>query len=496
MTLAYTSSCPTQFEPPGFRSAIKHGIVPGDWEILWRKTCHHVSKFDASHHSVTIGARNSTLGCQTVSQAEDTYLSKQLQDLQKTSSGRHPGIVSTLISSTPRSALPLANKQSAAPIGKASPPARKKKLPRNKIGSGRPLRERQKSSVVLGVTKKNPLKGIEVQAIRRRRRDIIPEKFCEAIVQAYCLDFEAQDGRTCFNAEKLSKGIIERIEASETVRCECGDSSATELMVYCHLCNSHQHSVCYGLNVFKRARSHPRQHLCYSCLLLPGDQDLLRRMTGVVRMRLALIYLSGLEAATIDLDEPFCLGVFGTHDVDATEKADLVQHLIREGVLSKPDQGLASLVDIDQEHLSRLQVEYLDPLAGISHLYRVEQDGDREDVIAHELRDKLAAYSRDQDYAMGQGVEDVVVMNAFGQPVIRWGYYASAMKRRTTMGAEDKPSPRRRKISISAAFIQLDRSTPTSVFSCDSGDSRMENADFGASRLIDDSAASDASDFC
>jgi hypothetical protein len=34
------------------------------------------------------------------------------------------------------------------------------------------------------------------------------------------------------------------------------------------------------------------------------------------------------------------------------------------------------------------------------------------------------------------------------------------------------------------------------VFSCDSGDSRMENADFGASRLIDDSAASDASDFC
>lgn len=462
MSIAYNDKCPDTYEPAGFIDAANHHIHPEDWGRLWDGSGQMVSKFNSTHHAVSIAARNATFGYQTASQIQDTAISKELQLLQKTSSGRHPGLVSTMpvpATSPNRSAIPT-----RALSGQTTPSTPPKTRSAKASSSGTRSSKRSKSqknrpeSIELGDSDENPLIGLAILAKRRRRRDISPQKLAEAIVQARCKDFEGRDGTTIFDSDQLEQGVLSRIDPSDTVRCECGYQHACEAMVFCHLCNFWQHSQCYGLGLISRASSMPSQHLCYSCLLLPGEEGVLKRMAGLVHMRLALIHISGLKGRKLDLLEKLPFQVFGTSAADGGQKAKLIQRLVDEAVISNSEDRYARVLALTPDRVRRLQTEYLDPLAAISHLYRTVKDGDTDEASAAELKAELHRYSGGQDYKAGQGVEDVLVVDSLGEPVVRWGYFSAAPKRKATTEPPDEPSPRRRRISISREFIDLDRS--------------------------------------
>ncbi|ETN43689.1 uncharacterized protein HMPREF1541_02848 [Cyphellophora europaea CBS 101466] len=487
MSTAYKSDCPNGYEPVGFTDAANHKIVGEDWAKLWDGSGPVIGKLDSSHHTVDLTARNSTFGYQTASQIQDTVISNQLQNLQKTSSGRHDGLVSTLPGppiSPIRSALPTTGSSRQTPRSESSSPKRDGNGSTS-MSKTRPPRTRKSvrsKSVKTPIDNeglvehiKNPLQGLAVLARSRRRRDIVLEKMAEAVVQAYCLDFEAPNGTTFFDRDDLDQGILTRLEQSDVVHCECGYQTGCEHMVFCHLCNSWQHSECYGLTLITRQGSMPNQHLCYSCLLLPRASELLKDMAGLVHMRLALMHISGLKGSAIDLVGGLSVQVFGTAEVDDEFKqARLFERLVQEGIISPPQNGFASILPVTAEQLRRMQTEYLDPLAAISHLYRTVRDGDSDEARLAELGESLSNYSRHQDYTIGQGAEDVVVIDSFGHPVVRWGYYTDdSLKRKAVMETQEEPSPRRRRISVSKAFISLDRSTPTSPSLEDNGTARV-----------------------
>lgn len=474
MSIAYNDNCPDSYEPAGFIDAANHQIVPQDWDKLWGGAGQIVSKFESSHHAVSIAARNATFGYQTASQIQDTAISNQLQLLQKTSSGRHPGLVSTLpgLATSPvRSAIPTRGfSKESVPSTPPRPKHTKGRSSKTRSSTRSHSRNSKAESIELGDSHENPLSGLAILAKSRRRRDIIPAKLAEAVIQAHCLDFDACDGTTVFDADQLEQGVLCRIDQSDTVRCECGYQQACEPMVFCHLCNTWQHSECYGLSLIFRVGSMPSQHLCYSCLLLPGEEGVLKHMVDLVHMRLALMHISGLEGPKLDLAEELPAHVFGTSAAYGGQKTRLIQRLIDEAVISKAQGRYARVLALAPEQVRKLQTEYLDPLAGISHLFRTVKDGDNDKANTVELKAELKRYAGGQDYTAGQGVEDALVIDSLGEPIVRWGYYSPVPKRKATTEAEDELSPRRRRISISRDFINLDRSTPASTASYEDGD--------------------------
>lgn len=479
MSIAYTEDCPQHYQPNGFLDAKHHDINSEDWTKLWQQPAQEVSKFEAAHHSLTLAARNSTLGHSVASQQQDTALSKHLQGLQNTSSENHPGLVSTLTA-------PLSPLRSPVPKEVMRPVRTAKSKSRS--GTARsPVRHKESGSAVRHsdvAQAANPLKDLTMQSKNRRRRDVVPEKMAEAIVQAYCLDFEAEDGETLFDSVQLSRGVLFRIEQSDTIRCECGRQTRDEEgMLFCHLCNSSQHSRCYGTMAL-RPTSQPAQHLCYSCLLLPRESSILHGMERVVHVRSALNHLSSLDHDAVDVQHDLVSAVFGDIDVNAEKKNALIECLLAENILEQPNVGISKILTVEDEVRTRLQTEYLDPLAKISHLYRVIRTNDSSTTKARELQEELKKYSRGNDYTSGQGAEDTVVIDSFGRAVVRWGYHNQGSKRQAVDDPQESPSPRRRKISISRVFIALDRSTPVS--SEESGDedaTRCEAIDHDATSL-------------
>lgn len=465
MSIAYNESCPDRYNPAGFIDAKNHKIVKGDWDRLWTSAGHPVSKFDASHHAVDITARNSTFGYQTASQVQDTVISKQLQNLQKTSSTGHTGIVSTLPApvSPLRSAMP--RRGSSREVVRSSPLSTRVTKSRKAKAKSMTRSKSQASSVTTrknaAESNKNPLNGLAILATSRRRRDILASKMAEVIVQARCLDFEAQNGGTIFDPDLLAKGSIVRIEPGEAVKCECGIEEPSEPMILCNLCNSWQHCQCYGLTLTTRQKSKPSQHLCYSCLLLPKEETLLSSVVDLVRMRLALMHISGLPSAKLNLDD-LTKSVFGRVDADRDQRAKLIDRLVAEQVVSQSPKGVALVKRVPPEQVRKLQTEYLDPLAAISHHYRTVKDTDTEEGRAEELESEIRRYTEGRDYSRGIGVEDVIMADSSGEPAVRWGYYPDGINREATPAAAPSPSSHRRRISVSRAFINLDRSTPAS----------------------------------
>ena len=306
----------------------------------------------------------------------------------------------------------------------------------------------------------NPLRGLTIQSRNRRKRNIVLEKIAAAIVHAHCLDFEAEDGETIFDTVQLERGIIYRIDQADTIRCECGEQQNRDLMIYCHLCDSWQHLNCYGLSML-RSTSLPDQHLCYSCLLLPNEEDKVGQMICHVHMRLALMYISDLGSNTFDgTGQAFIRAVFGEQSDSEPARRRLLQRMVEEGVVCDGPDHIVTIRPVPADTRSRLQSEYLDPLANIGHLYQTAQ-GDE----MHDIQELLRKYSGGRDYKLGVGVEDMMLFNCFGRPVVCWGYFDERKrnriaKRKLTADGPYEPSPRRRKISISRAFIALDRSTP------------------------------------
>jgi hypothetical protein len=475
MSLAYNHNCPDDYEPAGFVDAANHKILQEDWDKLWNDAGHPVSNFDASHHNVNVTARNSMFGYQTASQMQDTVISKQLQDFQKTSSTGHQGLVSTLPAaalSPARSAMPT--HRSSERVARSFPYSTR--VSKTRKAKSKSMTRSKSESLVASVqhvpkaTNKNPMHGFAILAKSRRRRDIGPTKLAETIVHAHCLDFEAQDGGTLFDPDLLARGVMSRLRPGDAIRCECGYQRACETMVFCNLCNTWQHSQCYGLTLTARQKSRPSQHLCYSCLLLPKEMDVLAGMPELVHMRLALMYISSLQDDKLDLAD-FYGNVFGKTSANAEQIDKIIKRLVADKVIARQHDGMARVLKLAPEQAKKLQIEILDPLAAISQHYRTVKDTDKAPFIAAELDAEVMRYTGGCDYSKGVGVEDVIVIDSFGHAVVRWGFYTSVTKRKVTIQGDGQPSPRLRRISLSRAFINLDRSTPASSLSFDEDES-------------------------
>ena len=98
------------------------------------------------------------------------------------------------------------------------------------------------------------------------------------------------------------------------VSCECGDPDggskrvshhvlsnlklppSYKIQIKCVSCDRQQHIECYGYDDTKSLP--PQQHVCYNCLLLPREKALNDWMPKVVRARLALSFLYGVQKAS------------------------------------------------------------------------------------------------------------------------------------------------------------------------------------------------------
>ena len=94
--MSFRNHCPSEYQPAGFRSSETHSISTTDWNNLWETPSSTTTSFETSHHAVRIAARNKEYEAQSTSQLEDTLMSRQIHNLQRTSSNRNGGLQSTI----------------------------------------------------------------------------------------------------------------------------------------------------------------------------------------------------------------------------------------------------------------------------------------------------------------------------------------------------------------------------------------------------------------
>lgn len=96
------------------------------------------------------------------------------------------------------------------------------------------------------------------------------------------------------------KGVTRAMRADDhQIACECGSKEISEDMICCDLCDSWQHTECYGFTSTKDPRI-PDYHVCYSCLLSKFEERLLEEMRGLALFRKAvkLVWDKGTFPAT------------------------------------------------------------------------------------------------------------------------------------------------------------------------------------------------------
>ena len=93
--MSFRTDCPDSYQPAGFRDAETHSIAADDWNSLWTTPSATVTSFEAPRHVVKISARNKEYEDQSTSQLHDTLMSKQLHNMQRTSS-RNAALRSTM----------------------------------------------------------------------------------------------------------------------------------------------------------------------------------------------------------------------------------------------------------------------------------------------------------------------------------------------------------------------------------------------------------------
>jgi hypothetical protein len=96
MSMSYREECPSNYEPSGFADATDHNISPKDWDTLWEEETSADAIFSSALHHVRVAARGSDHFGPTASEVQDSIMSKQLQNMQTTSSSRNHGLQSTV----------------------------------------------------------------------------------------------------------------------------------------------------------------------------------------------------------------------------------------------------------------------------------------------------------------------------------------------------------------------------------------------------------------
>ncbi len=221
--MLYNNKCPTEYVAPGFLTEVvpSNATKQSEWQKLLLQDTVDVGRFEVGPYRVIVGASSARPSIEVLpsSQMRDLKTSKLLQSLQKSSSQRRSGLVSTLddpgtqsIRHTPAVGSLRSDVCTPAP---SSQPA---------------FHTSAKKSSQCGRGFATP--AIQVLTYRSRKRNVVPAKFAELLVQACALEGNRQ-GNHVFDLKSLQQNQIVRLKASlgSAMRCECGDgSNAGELV--------------------------------------------------------------------------------------------------------------------------------------------------------------------------------------------------------------------------------------------------------------------------
>lgn len=226
MSVAYTDQCPLRYEPAGFVTNSLHSINQKQWDNLWKPSKKHVAEFDTAHHGLRIAARDFSSAEQTTSQVHDAVMSKELEVMQKSSSSRNINATSTLpMSHTAGSRLPeplrSSQKRRAAHEEACTQPSKKQST----VVANAERNSDQNHQI------DNPLRNLGIDAKRRRKRLLLPEKIAEVVIHAWGTNYYHQASGPVFDEVALRAGRLGRLVQSEHVKCECGSTYIAEDMV-------------------------------------------------------------------------------------------------------------------------------------------------------------------------------------------------------------------------------------------------------------------------
>ncbi|RPB03934.1 hypothetical protein L873DRAFT_1799903 [Choiromyces venosus 120613-1] len=175
--------------------------------------------------------------------------------------------------------------------------------------------------------------------------------------------------------EAKGKGVSRAIRADDhQIVCECGSKELSEDMICCDLCDSWQHTECYGFTSTQDPRI-PDYHVCYSCLLSKFEERLLEEMRGLALFRKAmrLIWDQGSFPAT---NRAFSnkLGC------DLPTASQITRRLLEEGFIEPisvaragrqrktVNGGPVKYRVVKTAEMAKIkEVQYFDPLVKISH---------------------------------------------------------------------------------------------------------------------------------
>ncbi|RPB23270.1 DNA-binding protein [Terfezia boudieri ATCC MYA-4762] len=172
--------------------------------------------------------------------------------------------------------------------------------------------------------------------------------------------------------ERLKNGQLGLEE--ELVLCECGDRDEDGDMIACELCCGWLHVHCYGYHHTHDTRI-PDFVVCYTCLLT-NEQNLLEEMKFIALFRRALkkVWEDGYPANTKKLSD-----IIGCDLPSATEVFKRLEHegfiyaLSNKARKKAANAPMKYIVAKTEENKRKMDVEYFDPLAKISHHFDLSQ---------------------------------------------------------------------------------------------------------------------------
>ena len=141
-------------------------------------------------------------------------------------------------------------------------------------------------------------------------------------------------------------------------------SGLTSLQLTCHLCGTLQHADCYGLKSTITTRI-PAEHICYTCLLLPHEEDTCYKMLKLVRKRLAVLYLVDSAKDDCRIDDRMLAALrLDSEDPQSWAAASkALGELQEEGYLIKTTNGGWRMID---SKIRQAESNYVDHLAQIT----------------------------------------------------------------------------------------------------------------------------------
>ena len=181
-----------------------------------------------------------------------------------------------------------------------------------------------------------------------------------------------------------------------------------------------------------------------------------------VYMRLALKHIASRENATLRVGELFEHAVVGDQKRRKVRTKDVLHMLYKKKVLLQCRGDLATINPLQKAQLDEVKSEFLDPFVGIGHHYRPVRESDTAEKLKSSLNEALLAASGGRDYWHGD-LEEITIRNSYEEDTTRYGYFPELEG--LPSSETYRPSPRRRKLSISRTLIRFDRSSPDSVMS-------------------------------